>query len=142
MEVTLFLTTEKERYRRAKTISEGCLLVFSTRDLRTTSRSEGPGDGYPGGSSCGKAGEKRCGDQVPAQPQEARSFTSRSHRRMIVPRHHRPTSSHQTASSLSPQLCFLSSIQHPNFRTAGQGLIHAQVEDLLQVQIKVPVPVP
>ena len=67
----------------------------------------GPGDGYPGRelrASAGKAGEKQCGDQVPAQPQEARSFTSRSRRRMILPRHQRLTSNHQTASasSLSP----------------------------------------
>jgi hypothetical protein len=65
----------------------------------------GPGNGYPGREQrapAGKAGGKRCGDQVPAQPQEARSFTSRSCRRMIVPRHQRPTSNHQTASSLSP----------------------------------------
>jgi hypothetical protein len=103
---------------------------------RTWARATGTLAGAP----AGRLGEKQCGDQVPAQPQEARSFTSRSHRRMIVPRHHRPTSSHQTASSLSPQLCFLSSIQHPNFRTAGQGLIHAQDEDSLQVQIKVPLP--
>ncbi len=120
-----FLNTEKE-----KTISERCLLVFRVLNSRSPNlnRTWGPGNGYPGpgrelrAPPAGKAGGKPCGDQVPAQPQEARSFTSRSHRRMIVPRHQRPT------SNIQPPNCFFSfstlyfsaSNRHPNFPN-GRG---------------------